>query len=144
MNLRLVSWAGAGSARLSLKTGNVATGGRLFNQLAVYVNLPCHLPLHIYSMAVDHAQVKKIARLARLHISQDEVDDYAQNLSKILDLVEQMNAADTEAVVPMAHPQDGRLRLREDIVDQPDNREAFQRIAPATEAGLYLVPKVVE
>lgn len=95
-------------------------------------------------MAIDRSQVKQIAELARLGITADEVDDYAQNLTRILDLVEQMDAADTNNVEPMAHPQDGSLRVRDDIVDEPNRRDEFQRIAPATEAGLYMVPRVVE
>ncbi|MDH3673583.1 MAG: Asp-tRNA(Asn)/Glu-tRNA(Gln) amidotransferase subunit GatC [Gammaproteobacteria bacterium] len=95
-------------------------------------------------MAVDRSQVKKIAQLARLEISESEIDDYARDMSRILELVEQMDAAETQTVAPMAHPQDGRLRLRQDIADEPNRREEFQRIAPATEAGFYLVPRVVE
>jgi len=55
-----------------------------------------------------------------------------------------MNAVDTKTVAPMAHPQDAALRLRDDRVTEPDQRDKFQNIAPATEAGLYLVPKVIE
>ena len=65
-------------------------------------------------------------------------------MSSILDLVEQMNSVDTEGVTPMAHPQDVAQRLREDEVLEENQREHFQSIAPATENGLYLVPKVIE
>ncbi len=95
-------------------------------------------------MALDQQSVYKIASLARIHIDDDEAARYARELSRILDLVEQMNAVDTETVAPLAHPQDRALRMRTDEVTETDHREAFQRIAPATEAGLYLVPKVIE
>jgi len=95
-------------------------------------------------MSLDNEQVKKIAHLARLKIDEADVEGYATNLSKILDLVEQMNVVDTTDVVPMAHPFDAVQRLREDEVTEQNRREAFQAIAPAAEDGLYLVPKVIE
>lgn len=95
-------------------------------------------------MALDAKDVKKIAFLARLDISDAEVAASAASLSRILGLIEQMNAVDTKAIAPMAHPQDAALRLRDDRVTEPDQRDKFQAIAPATEAGLYLVPKVIE
>ena len=72
------------------------------------------------------------------------IPGYARNLSDILALVEQLNAVDTAGVEPMAHPLDATQRLRPDEVTETDEREAFQAIAPQTEAGLYLVPKVIE
>ncbi|HEX7045569.1 MAG TPA: Asp-tRNA(Asn)/Glu-tRNA(Gln) amidotransferase subunit GatC [Burkholderiales bacterium] len=95
-------------------------------------------------MSLDTNQVRKIAHLARLRISSDEAEQYAEELSRILGLIEQMNAVDTRNVEPMAHPLDVPLRLREDEVTEVDQREKFQAIAPAVEAGLYLVPKVIE
>ncbi len=95
-------------------------------------------------MSLDRKDVEKIAHLARLAIGEQEIPAYAENLSRILALVEQMNAVDTDGVEPMAHPQDTPLRLRPDAVHEIDQRAAFQKIAPATEAGLYLVPKVIE
>jgi len=95
-------------------------------------------------MSLDTAQVKKIAHLARLQISADEAAHYALELSRILGLIEQMNAVDTEGVQPMAHPSESPLRLRADEVSEADRRTKFQVIAPAVEAGLYLVPKVIE
>lgn len=95
-------------------------------------------------MSLDTTQVKKIAHLARLEISAAEADHYAQELSRILGLIEQMNAVDTEGVAPMAHPSESALRLRTDEVTETDQHEKFQAIAPAVEAGLYLVPKVIE
>jgi aspartyl-tRNA(Asn)/glutamyl-tRNA(Gln) amidotransferase subunit C len=95
-------------------------------------------------MSLDKEQVKKIAHLARLKLDAADVEGYATNLSKILDLVEQMNAVDTSGVVPMSHPFDVVQRLREDKVTEENQREAFQSIAPMSEDGLYLVPKVIE
>lgn len=94
------------------------------------------------SLAPD--EVRRIAHLARLALDTDAVEAYAQDLSSILDFVEQLEAAPTDGVEPMAHPQDATQRLRPDEVTEPDARERFQAIAPAVEAGLYLVPKVIE
>ncbi len=95
-------------------------------------------------MALDTEAVSKIAYLARLGVDESEYDTYARNLSDILAFVEQLNAVDTEGVLPLAHPLDEKQRLREDKVTEADQRELFQKIAPRTEAGLYLVPKVIE
>lgn len=95
-------------------------------------------------MSLDSDDVKKIAHLARLAIDEDAIPVYAENLSNILQLVEQMDAADTEGVAPMAHPLDETQRLREDEVTEIDQRALFQKHAPLVEDGLYLVPKVIE
>ena len=95
-------------------------------------------------MSLDADAVKKIAYLARLKIDEADVPGYVNNLSNILDLVEQMSTVDTEGVVPMSHPMDAVQRLREDKVTETDQRDAFQAIAPKTEDGLYLVPQVIE
>ena len=95
-------------------------------------------------MALDAAQVEKIAHLARLGIEAEDIPDYARNLSDILAFVEQLEAVDTTSVVPLAHPLDAVQRLRADEVTETDQREVFQARAPQTEAGLYLVPKVIE
>ena len=95
-------------------------------------------------MSLDTDDIKAIAKLARLKIDEADVPLYATNLSNILDLVEQMNSVNTEGVVPMSHPLDVVQRLREDTVTENNQRDEFQSVAPATEAGLYLVPKVIE
>ena len=95
-------------------------------------------------MALDKSDVESIAHLARLAISEEDVPAYAENLTKILDLVEQMSAVDTCGVEPMAHPLEMVQRLREDVVTEENQREHFQRHAPAVENGLFLVPKVIE
>ncbi len=95
-------------------------------------------------MSLSHDEVRKIAYLARLQIDDAAIAEYARNLSNILDFVAQMNAVDTTGIAPMAHPQEVTQRLRPDEVTEPNVRDEVQRIAPATEAGLYLVPKVIE
>ncbi len=95
-------------------------------------------------MSLDRTDVEKIANLARLAIDDREAQSYARELSNILDLVEQMNTADTIGVSPMAHPLHMEQRLRCDEVTEGDQRQKFQGIAPLTEDGLYLVPKVIE
>ncbi len=95
-------------------------------------------------MSLTASDVKKIAHLARLGIDEQQIDSYANDLSNILDLMTQMGQTETAGVVPMAHPLDQTQRLREDLVTETNQREHFQAIAPQTEAGLYLVPKVIE
>ncbi|MES9965689.1 MAG: Asp-tRNA(Asn)/Glu-tRNA(Gln) amidotransferase subunit GatC [Sedimenticola sp.] len=95
-------------------------------------------------MSLQRSDVEKIAHLARLGVSEGELDSVASDLSNILDLVEQMSAVDTAGVVPMAHPLHMVQRLREDAVTEVDQRDHFQSVAPQTEEGLYLVPKVIE
>ncbi len=95
-------------------------------------------------MSLDKNDVSKIAHLARLEIGAQESLVYAETLSRILELIEQMREVDTANVEPMARPLDAGLRLRDDAVGETDQRDKFQRIAPAVEAGLYLVPKVIE
>ena len=95
-------------------------------------------------MGLLRSDVEKIAHLARLAIAPGETARYAQELSQILDLVAQMDAVDTQGVDPMAHPLHMIQRLRPDLPSEPNQRGRFQAIAPLTEAGLYLVPKVIE
>lgn len=95
-------------------------------------------------MALTAADVAKIAHLARLQLTADEEGRVTDRLNDILGLIDQLQAADTTGVEPMAHPMDATQPLREDIVTESNQREAYQAIAPATEAGLYLVPQVIE
>jgi aspartyl-tRNA(Asn)/glutamyl-tRNA(Gln) amidotransferase subunit C len=95
-------------------------------------------------MSLDKADIEKIAHLARLAIDDNDIPEYAQDLTNIFNLVEQMNTADTSNILPMAHPLDASQRLRPDTVTESDQSELFQSIAPKTEAGVYLVPKVIE
>ncbi len=95
-------------------------------------------------MSLDRDDVVKIAHLARLAIDEADIPRYARELSNILALVEQMNRVDTTDVEPMAHPLDTSQRLRPDALTETNQRELFQANAPLVEAGLYLVPKVIE
>jgi aspartyl-tRNA(Asn)/glutamyl-tRNA(Gln) amidotransferase subunit C len=89
-------------------------------------------------------EIRRIADLARLELSEAEAAAMQHDLNGILGLVDQMAAVDTQGVEPMSHPQAAMQRLREDGVTERDQREAFQAIAPQVEDGLYLVPKVIE
>jgi len=95
-------------------------------------------------MVLDASDVEKIAHLARLGIDADDIPGYARNLTDILAFVEQLNSVDTTGVEPLAHPLDATQRLRPDVVSETNNREHFQKVAPETESGLYLVPQVIE
>ena len=95
-------------------------------------------------MSLTLDQVQRIAHLARIEISDDEALTTQGHLNGIFQLIEQMQAVDTTGVEPMAHAQDVSQRLREDAVTEVDRRAAYQAVAPETEAGLYLVPKVIE
>ena len=95
-------------------------------------------------MALDASDVEKIAHLARLGIDADDVPGYTRNLSDILAFVEQLDAVDTQDIKPLAHPLEATQRLRPDKVTETNDRENFQQVAPQTENGLYLVPKVIE
>jgi aspartyl-tRNA(Asn)/glutamyl-tRNA(Gln) amidotransferase subunit C len=94
------------------------------------------------SLSVD--DVKRIAKLARIRVNEDEAAGYQHQLNGIFGLIEEMQAVDTAGVDPMSHAQDLAQRLRPDAVTEANRREAFQAIAPQTESGLYLVPKVIE
>ncbi len=94
------------------------------------------------SLSID--DVKRIARLARIRISDAEATQTQDRLNVIFGLIEEMQGVDTTGVEPMSHAQDMAQRLRPDEVSEPDRRQAYQAIAPQTEDGLYLVPKVIE
>jgi aspartyl-tRNA(Asn)/glutamyl-tRNA(Gln) amidotransferase subunit C len=99
-------------------------------------------------MSLDLEQIRRIARLARIAVTDTEAADAVARLNGLLDLVEQLQAVDTTGIEPMAHALDAELqisqRLREDKATEPDRRSDFQSSAPAVEEGLYLVPRVVE
>lgn len=95
-------------------------------------------------MSLTAADVKKIAHLAKLNMTEQDIALYTNQLSNILDFVAKMNEADTSHIDPVANPLDLSQRLREDAVTEHDQRAAFQKIAPLVQAGLYLVPKVIE
>ncbi len=95
-------------------------------------------------MAIDRAELERVAELARIKLDDDAIPELTRRLSAILDMVGQMSALDTSGVEPMSNPHDATQRLRPDAVTEPNQREAFQAIAPLAESGLYLVPKVIE
>jgi len=95
-------------------------------------------------VSLDKDQVRHIAMLARLKLTDDEYAESVEKLSKIVDFVDQLSQADTAGVVPMAHPLDAVQRLRPDAVTEADERDRYQENAPSVAGGLYLVPKVIE
>lgn len=106
-----------------------------------------------HKMSLNSSDVKRIAHLARIEVTDDEAETLLQKLSGILNLIEQMQAVDTTGITPMSHSQDVTQRLRPDAVTEADQRSLFQSIAPklgngvegpAVADGLYLVPQVIE
>ncbi|MGE5649417.1 Asp-tRNA(Asn)/Glu-tRNA(Gln) amidotransferase subunit GatC [Noviherbaspirillum sp. UKPF54] len=100
-------------------------------------------------MSLDLSDVKRLARLAQLDLNEEQASKTLDKLNGIFGLVEQMRAVDTAGVEPLNHPiaahqNDVALRLREDAVTEPNKRDEYQQVAPATQDGLYLVPKVIE
>ena len=100
-------------------------------------------------MSLDLNDVNRLARLAQLDLDESQADKTLDKLNGIFSLVEQMRAVDTSGVEPLNHPiaayqSDVALRLREDAVSEPNRRDDYQQVAPATQDGLYLVPKVIE
>ena len=93
---------------------------------------------------MDRSEIRKLANLARLHVDDEALDEVAASITNVLRLVDQLQAADINDVEPMAHPLDSVQRLRADVVTEGDVRDVFQTIAPSTEDGLYLVPKVID
>jgi aspartyl-tRNA(Asn)/glutamyl-tRNA(Gln) amidotransferase subunit C len=95
-------------------------------------------------MALENADIDKIAILARLQVTPSETSDYANSISSILSLMDQMQQVSTEAIEPLSNPHDASQRLRKDEVTCDNQREAFIALAPAAQDGLYLVPKVLD
>ena len=95
-------------------------------------------------MSLSKEQVEYIATLARLKLQDDEIADVVEKLSNIVDFVDQLQAAPTDDVVPMAHPLNMSQRLRVDEIAESDQRDQVQKNAPSVEDGYYLVPRVIE
>jgi len=95
-------------------------------------------------MSLSLEEVQRIAELARIGISDAEARGVQVQLNEIFELIGKMQRISTEGIEPMTHAQASALRLREDVVTEPDERERFQTLAPQKERGLYLVPKVIE
>ena len=95
-------------------------------------------------MTIERADIEKLAELARIELNDATITETTRSIADVLALVDQLQAANTEGVTPMAHPTDAIQRLRPDVVTETNQREAFQAPAPAVEGGLYLVPKVID
>ncbi len=95
-------------------------------------------------MSIDSAAVRHIARLARIAVTDDEVAPLSAELGRVLELADQLAAAQIDGVAPLAHPHEQALSWRADVVTESDRAEAFLALAPDARSGLYLVPKVIE
>jgi aspartyl-tRNA(Asn)/glutamyl-tRNA(Gln) amidotransferase subunit C len=95
-------------------------------------------------MSLTPDQLQRIALLARIDVSGAEAQGVAERLNRVLGLIDQLQAVDTQGIEPMSHALDVVQRLRFDQVSETDQRDEFQKVAPAVEQGLYLVPKVIE
>ena len=95
-------------------------------------------------MSIERQEIEKLATLSRIAIGEDTITEVSQRLSSVLELVDQLQAVNTEGVEAMSHPMKATQRLREDEVSAINQREALQATAPDTEEGLILVPKVIE
>ena len=95
-------------------------------------------------MSLTPDQLQRIALLARIDVSPEEAQGVTERLNRVLGLIDQLQAVDTQGIEPMSHALDVVQRLRPDAVTDTDRRDDFQRGAPAVEQGLYLVPKVIE
>lgn len=95
-------------------------------------------------MALSTDHIHSIAHLARLGLTDAEIIRYTDSLNQIMGLIDQLQAIDTTGVTPLAHALDVTQPLRPDSVTETNHRDDYQQIAPAVEAGLYLVPKVIE
>ena len=95
-------------------------------------------------MSIDHATVRRIARLARLSVDDTAMENVADELDRVLQLAGELAKADVDGVEPLAHPHEQALALRDDAVTEPDRADVFLALAPESRGGLFLVPKVIE
>lgn len=95
-------------------------------------------------MALSIEDVRRVAHLARIAVTEDEAREVLAKLGGIFALIEDMRKVDTTGIEPMSHAADVTLQLRDDAVTETDHRALYQSVAPATADGLYLVPKVIE
>jgi aspartyl-tRNA(Asn)/glutamyl-tRNA(Gln) amidotransferase subunit C len=95
-------------------------------------------------MSLSDDQIRRLARLARIALQPGETAEVGKRLNRILELVGEIQAVDTQGVEPMSHALDVVQRLRPDQITEGNQRELCQSVAPAVEDGLYLVPKVIE
>ncbi len=111
---------------------------------AIASELPPPTRRHTPDRMITQDDIKQLAHLARIKIDPDSIGEVTAGIDNILAMVDTMQSVDTRAVAPMANPHDAHQRLRPDTVTETDQRELFQSQAPLTEAGLYLVPKVID
>jgi aspartyl-tRNA(Asn)/glutamyl-tRNA(Gln) amidotransferase subunit C len=97
-----------------------------------------------HSADLNAQTVSAIAHLARLSLNDTQSTEYAQSLNKILGMMDTLKGINTDGVEPLKSPFDNPQPLREDVVSESNHRDAYQAVAPAVEAGLYLVPRVIE
>ena len=95
-------------------------------------------------MAISEQQLGRVAELARIRLDSATVVEVTRRIGDILAMIDRMQAVDTRGIAPMSHPLDSVQRLRPDEVTEPEQREQFLAIAPQSEGGLYLVPRVIE
>jgi aspartyl-tRNA(Asn)/glutamyl-tRNA(Gln) amidotransferase subunit C len=95
-------------------------------------------------MSIDNSTVRRIARLARLAVDETHLQRLAGELSRVLELADQLASAPLDDVQPMSHPHAQAAQLRADVVTETDRADAFLALAPDARGGLYLVPKVIE
>jgi aspartyl-tRNA(Asn)/glutamyl-tRNA(Gln) amidotransferase subunit C len=115
--------------------------------MAAYAMAASHYPVSVPPqtlMALSAQDVQRIATLARIELSDAELPQLLNELNAVFALIGKLQAVDTAGIEPMAHAQSTELRLRPDVVTEPNRRDDYQRVAPAVEAGLYLVPRVIE
>ena len=117
-----------------------------YDRVCASMFLSGHIPFFPQEipMALERCDVEKIAHLARLGLNEADLPRTTDALNSILGLVDQMQAVDTTGIEPLAHPLEASQRLRADVVTESNQRDRYQAIAPATDSGLYLVPKVIE
>jgi aspartyl-tRNA(Asn)/glutamyl-tRNA(Gln) amidotransferase subunit C len=112
-----------------------------FQRVVVFVTVP----IATHPMSLTPKQIETIAQLARLELRPEEIPVYTDTLTRIFSLVGELEKADTGDIAPMAHPLEGQVqRLRADEITSGNGRDLYQRNAPQVEAGLYLVPRVIE
>ena len=95
-------------------------------------------------MGFNKSELTKVAQLARLEVTESEIEDVSERISEILRLIDQMQSINTDSVAPMSHPFDGTQVLRSDVITEQNSRDELQKLAPSVEKGLFLVPKVLE
>ena len=138
-------------------TANIVQIGALYNCRGFRARLKCGNFSGLFSavanlvaskstveITVDKAQLQKLSELAKIEIGDDMIEPLTNSVNDILALVDQLASANTDGVEPLANPCDANQRLRLDQVAENNRREDYQAIAPQCEAGLYLVPKVID